>query len=228
MVPTAGDGYPKRFLAVLDRIDAQVDQVFAPWRGRPIPDVAAAVVSTASDHGFVWMVLAGYRARHPGPARWRAVGGLALAGCSSFAVNRVVKRAVGRDRPDARTGSGAVVPPAGPGQEPGRSAPGRQAGLPVRTPTSSSFPSGHTLAATCAALTLGIDAADAAALGAVALAVAASRVHLRHHHPSDVLGGLLIGGALACVTRPLAGRIGGRRGAPKPARPGMGPRSLRL
>lgn len=191
-ITAAGNGRASHFPVALARIDAKLDAVFEPWRGQAVPDIAAAAISTISDHGLIWMGIAAYQGRRPGPARSRAIGGLALAGCSSFVVNRAVKHAVGRARPDA-------VPTSAAG------------GLPVRAPSSSSFPSGHTLAATCAALTLGVDATDTVALGAMALAVAASRVHLRHHHPSDVLGGLLIGAALACLTRPLAGAISRRR-----------------
>ena len=83
----------------------------------------------------------------------------------------------------------------------------------MRTPTSSSFPSGHTLAAFCTAFVLAESAAETAAYVGFAGAVAASRVHLRAHHPSDVVGGAAIGSLLGLALRPLLNRVtpGSRR-----------------
>ncbi len=58
-------------------------------------------------------------------------------------------------------------------------------------------------------------------MSAFATAVAASRVHLRAHHPTDVLGGAAIGSVLGLGLRPLVnavtpgspGRRRGRRSA---------------
>ena len=47
-----------------------------------------------------------------------------------------------------------------------------------------------------------------------ATAVAASRVHLRAHHPTDVLGGAAIGSVLGLGLRPIVNVV-----APGPARP---------
>jgi undecaprenyl-diphosphatase len=89
----------------------------------------------------------------------------------------------------------------------------------VRAPTSSSFPSGHTLAAFCTAFVLAESDAQTAANVGFATAVAASRVHLRAHHPSDVVGGAVIGSVLGLGLRPFVNlvapgqkrRRGGRR-----------------
>ncbi len=79
------------------------------------------------------------------------------------------------------------------------------AGVPVRRPTSSSFPSGHTLAAFCSAAVLSRPGhrAGNAGLYASAAAIGVSRIHLRDHHASDVLGGVVIGTALGLVVRAL-------------------------
>ena len=66
----------------------------------------------------------------------------------------------------------------------------------MRTPTSSSFPSGHTLAAFCTAFVLADSDLQTATNVGFATAVAASRVHLRAHHPTDVIGGAAIGSVL--------------------------------
>jgi len=84
----------------------------------------------------------------------------------------------------------------------------------VRTPTSSSFPSGHTLAAFCTAFVLSETKAETVGYVGFAAAVAGSRVHLRAHHPTDVIGGAAIGSVLGLTLRPVVRLVTpGRRGA---------------
>jgi undecaprenyl-diphosphatase len=173
----------------LDRLDQAIDAAFAPLRGRPEVDRAAAVLSNLADYGFVWVALALLKARRRGPGRRRAVIALAAAGFSSLFVNRAVKAAVARERPEDHLD------------------------VAVRAPTSSSFPSGHTLAAFCTAFVLAESDAQTAVNVGFATAVAASRVHLRAHHPSDVVGGAVIGSVLGLGLRPLVNLVApGRRG----------------
>jgi undecaprenyl-diphosphatase len=73
----------------------------------------------------------------------------------------------------------------------------------VRPPTSSSFPSGHTLAAFCTAVVLSDSPAESAVYLGFAGAVGASRVYLRAHHASDVLGGAVIGVGIGLLGRKL-------------------------
>ena len=176
----------------LDRLDQAIDAAFEPLRGRPEMDRAAVVLSNLADYGFVWVALALLKARRRGPGRRRAVVALAAAGFSSLFVNRAVKATVARERPEDHLD------------------------VAVRAPTSSSFPSGHTLAAFCTAFVLAESDAQTAVNVGFATAVAASRVHLRAHHPSDVVGGAVIGSVLGLGLRPLVnlvapGRRGGRR-----------------
>jgi undecaprenyl-diphosphatase len=186
----------------MTRLDETVDAVFEPWRGRPRVDRAAALVSNLADYGFVWVVLAAVKARSRGPGRRRSVVSLGTAGVSSLVVSRAAKSVVERQRPEEHLEAR------------------------VRTPTSSSFPSGHTLAAFATAVVLPDTTAEMATYVGFAGAVAASRVHLRAHHPSDVLGGAAIGAALGLLLRPVANllapgpRSGSRR---RRTAKGMGP-----
>ncbi|HWE67445.1 MAG TPA: phosphatase PAP2 family protein [Acidimicrobiales bacterium] len=188
--------------------DAAVDAAFAPLRGRPRVDRAAALVSNLADYGFVWVVLATWKGRRRGPGRRRAVLALGTAGVSSLLVSRAAKAAVERQRPEEHLTAR------------------------VRTPTSSSFPSGHTLAAFCTAVVLAETEAQTAAYVGFAGAVAASRVHLRAHHPSDVVGGAVIGSLLGVVLRPLVTLVtpGRRRtgGRGRRSRRGMSGPTYRL
>jgi membrane-associated phospholipid phosphatase len=203
--------------------DETIDAAFEPLRGRPRVDRTAAVVSNMADYGLVWVVLALIKARRRGPARRRTVLALGAAGVSSMVVNRAAKSMVGRERPEEHLDA------------------------PVRTPSSSSFPSGHTLAAFCTAFVLAESDLETAAYVGFAGAVAVSRVHLRAHHPSDVLGGAAIGSVLGLGLRPVVNlvtpgarnrRRGGRGKTPRggPSRPGsrgsrgagMGPQDILL
>lgn len=171
---------------LLGAIDDAGDTLFDPFRGRPWADAAAAAVSNLSDYGVVWVVLAGAKARHPGRGRRRAVLALGAAGTVSYSLNRAVKALAARERPSARQ----------------RHPRGNDV-LRVRPPTSTSFPSGHVLAAFCTAFVLPETRVGRRASLAFATAVAAGRVHLRAHHASDVAGAALLGAASGLALRRL-------------------------
>ena len=156
-------------------------------RGDPRFDGAAKVITGLGDRGLMWAATAAWRARHTGPERSRAVRELAVAGVGSSAVNMAIKAIVGRARPD-RTSAGVT-----------------DGGVPVREPNTSSFPSGHTLAAFCAATVMSQpgDGPGNALLFTSAALVGLSRLHLRAHHASDVLGGAAIGTVLGLASRRL-------------------------
>jgi len=168
-------------------LDDRVDSWFEPLRGNQVADAAARVVSGLGDRGLLWAASTAWRARRPGERRTRAVRALAVAGVESSLVNAALKGVIGRPRPDPadlRLGSNVV---------------------PLRRPTTTSFPSGHTLAAFCAATVLSErdDPAGSALLFACAGLIGISRIHLRAHHTSDVLGGMVIGTALGVLGRRL-------------------------
>ena len=179
--PTPATG----LLAVVDALDDRVDRLFEPFRGNPSIDAAAKVITGLGDHGLLWTGIAAWRGRRSGPTRRAAIRSLGVAGVSSSLVNAGIKRVVGRERPDT---SDLQL---------------SDAGVPVRAPKTSSFPSGHTLAAFCSAAVLSRpgDRRGNAALYAAAGLIGVSRIHLRAHHASDVVGGVVIGTALGLTVR---------------------------
>ncbi len=141
---------------------------------------AVARFSRLGEHGAVWFSIgaAGYaldRRRRP---EWgRAVGAVAGA----FALNTLTKLVVRRRRPE--------IP-----------------GLPplISTPTQLSFPSAHastSFAGACAYSRLGVSAGG---LYGLAGGLAASRLYLGVHYPSDVVAGAVLGS--------VVGAFAGRRG----------------
>ena len=145
-----------------------------------VADQVAQVLSILSDHGFAVAVLVAIEALRSRRSVLDVAGRLAVVGVPILIVNTVAKRLVGRDRPDTAHETPTLV----------------------RRPSSSSFPSGHTLASATAAVALPSSrAGQGAALSGAAL-VGWSRVRLGAHHTSDVLGGLLMGVGLGVVLRP--------------------------
>ncbi len=186
-VRARAEGPAAGFFAAVHAIDELVEGWFEPLRGTPALDGAAKVITGLGDRGLMWVATTLWRVRRSGPDRTRAVRALAIAGAESATINTAIKSLVGRSRPD---GTGLRV---------------IEGGVPVREPTSSSFPSGHTLAAFCAATVMsepGNPSGTALLFGCAAL-VGLSRLHLRAHHASDVAGGALIGIALGIVGRRL-------------------------
>jgi membrane-associated phospholipid phosphatase len=172
---------------ILEVVDATLGGAFERLRGRQGADEAAAIVSNLSDYGLIWVLITLAKARRRGPGRTRAVRALATAGIVSFGVNKSLKTAIGRRRPTTPRPPGTI-------------------GFPVRPPSTSSFPSGHTLAAFTAGTILADSKTEAAAFVGIAAAVGVSRVHLGDHHPSDVVGGAVIGTAIGLVARSLLRR----------------------
>ncbi|HZQ27929.1 MAG TPA: phosphatase PAP2 family protein [Acidimicrobiales bacterium] len=170
--------------------DARVDQAFDRVRGNPVTDRVFYAASALGDHSLIWLMLGalrGLRSEHDWKAAVRV--GVAL-GAESALVNVGIKSLFRRTRPPWET-----TP------HPHR----------LRRPKTSSFPSGHATSAFTAAGLLSEDDPLWPVYYALAALVATSRVYVRIHHASDVVGGIPIG--------ILLGRLG-RRLLPLPARPG--------
>lgn len=139
------------------------------WR-RPRLDPLVARFSSFGDNGHGWVALTWLLGLLRGDLRLAIVGTATVWG--TLGVNSAVKHLVRRPRPVGE-GIAATL---------------------VRVPSSHSFPSAHAATSTAAAIVLGA-ALPGLAPVVVPLAVlmAASRVYLAVHYPSDVLAGVLLG-----------------------------------
>lgn len=163
--------------------DREVDRFFDDHlRGRPTADRLFYAASALGDHGLIWFMLATLRGLRSGehlPAAVRTAVGVAV---ESVVVNGPVKLLFRRSRPVHH------------GLRP----------LPLRTPRTSSFPSGHATSAFCAASLLSENDPFWPLYYAIALAVAWSRVHVKIHHASDVAAGIAIGAVMGHLGRRLS------------------------
>lgn len=164
-------------------VDEQVDGLFARMRGNAVADRVFYTASALGDFGLIWMMLALVRALRGRPNDARAaVRALAATGIESVVVNAGIKSLFARNRPVREV------------EHP----------LPFRTPITSSFPSGHATAAFCAATLLSEGDQLAPAYFAAACVVAASRIHVRIHHASDVIAGAAVGLALGQIAKRIS------------------------
>jgi undecaprenyl-diphosphatase len=161
------------------RFDDAVDAAFDRVRGNPVADRFFYAVTELGDFGLVWMLIGSLRALRGDDEveeLWRLGATLAV---ESVVVNGVIKNVVRRERPVVQH------------ERPHR----------LRIPLTSSFPSGHASSAMTAAMLLGEGRRSAPVYFGLGLVVAASRVYVRIHHASDVVGGLGVGLALGAVAR---------------------------
>lgn len=172
--------------AAFDPLDGLVDDWFeAQLRHRRSVDWVMYGASAVGDHGIVWLGLAGLQAwrRRRRHEEWtrpflRVAIGL---GVESVVVNGPVKLIFRRTRPVHE------------GPRP----------MHLRQPRTSSFPSGHAAAAFFGAALLRDDDPVWPFYYGLAVIVAASRAHVRIHHASDVVGGVITGIALGELVRYL-------------------------
>jgi membrane-associated phospholipid phosphatase len=156
--------------------DTWGDEQLERLRGHALADPLFNSASFVGDFSAIWHVIGVGRAIID-PSKWRqSLAMSALIGAESLFVNQGVKRLFRRIRP-TETGDPRFR---------------------VRRPTTSSFPSGHASAGFFAAaiLTTATGPALAPVWYSVAVVVAVSRVYVRIHHLSDIVGGAALGAAL--------------------------------
>jgi undecaprenyl-diphosphatase len=178
---------PRRADSAVGCFDRAVDDWFEiHLRTNKVANAVFYGASALGDHGILWILLAtaqaARRAQKGAPVEaWRTtllrdIGALAV---ESAVVNGPVKWLFRRERPV---------------QEAPRP-------MRLRQPRTSSFPSGHATAAFFGAALLRDDDPVWPLYYALAVVTAASRVHVRIHHASDVVGGIALGAALGEVAR---------------------------
>lgn len=154
-------------------LDARVDDILEPWRDKRVVVVVFSIASALGDFGILWHIIGLLRAIGSHERFGQALAFSALIGVESLLLNQGIKRLFKRSRPTERGDDRFTL----------------------RKPRSSSFPSGHSSSAFFSAATL-------TALTPwywwplfylFALIIATSRVGVRIHHASDVIGGALVG-----------------------------------
>ena len=166
----------------LDGFDTVVDGAFERHlRGRPAVDRLMYSVTELADFSLIWHLLAAVRGLRSEADAADAVRVSAVLGIESTVVNAGLKQLFKRKRP----------------------IPDFERPHHLRIPLTTSFPSGHASAAMCAATLLSDGRGRAATVGWFGLAglVAASRVHVKIHHASDVVGGAVVGLAVGQVAK---------------------------
>ena len=171
-------------MAAVNALDEAVDDWWdRRLRGRGWADRVFYAASEAANHSILWHSLGAATAlarRRPGIALRTS----SALGVESALVNGLVKSAFRRRRP-----------------VPDQPRPHR-----LRQPLTTSFPSGHASAAMVAAALLSREGTRrwwGPGLYGLAALVAASRIHVRIHYASDVVGGVAAGAALGAAARRL-------------------------
>lgn len=172
---------PPHELGSIHRFDDWVDRQFDRLRGREPHDRIMYALTELGDFGLIWLLIGCARGVRSDRDATKAIRLAACLGAESMLVNGVIKSLFKRERP--------VV------QEP---RPHK-----LRVPLTTSFPSGHASSAVVAAILLSEESALWPLYWALALAVASSRIHVRIHHASDVVGGLLTGAVIGAAARRL-------------------------
>jgi undecaprenyl-diphosphatase len=175
-------GRRTRAVTRVQALDDAVDNWFDGIRG-PVLDPLFYGLSSAADHGLLWLSLGSLRAAVRGEPTIALRLGICM-GIESALTNGPIKMCFRRVRPDDDVAPHEPLP------------------YGMHRPITSSFPSGHAASAFTAAMLLR-DTPLAPALFVLAALVATSRVYVKMHHTSDVLVGSAVGLAMGAIARRL-------------------------
>lgn len=162
-------------------VDDAIDRRVAQLRGHRALDRTMYAASELGDWSLIWHLIGASQALLPGRDPMTAVRLSVILGAESLLVNGGIKSLFRRTRPVWADD----LP------RPHR----------LRTPRSSSFPSGHASAAFTAATVLAQGDPLAPLYYGVAVVVASSRAYVRIHHASDVAAGAALGLGLGLLAR---------------------------
>lgn len=163
----------------IDRFDEIVDGFVDRLRGIAAIDRALYTASEVADFAVLWHLLGVVQGLSRDDGLERAARLSIALGIESALVNGVLKSTFKRSRPVT------VVP--------------RPYNL--RIPVTTSFPSGHASSAFLAAALLSEGSRGKPVFYGAAAVVALSRIHVRIHHASDVVGGAVVGVALGALAK---------------------------
>ncbi|MGZ4693073.1 MAG: phosphatase PAP2 family protein [Acidimicrobiales bacterium] len=171
---------PPHDLGPIARFDQTIDEAFNVLRGNVVADRLFYAATELGDFGLVWVLLAWTHGLRSEKDLATALKLTATLGVESVVVNGLIKQLFKRERPVS--------------QEPRP--------YKMRMPLTTSFPSGHSSTAVVAATLLSVARPRAAPVyWAVAGIVASSRVYVRIHHASDVVGGVATGLVIGTAAR---------------------------
>ena len=170
---------PRQIAVPVRRFDTAIERAFVTLRGKPLVDRVFYTASELGNHSLLWHLVATAQGVRRGGDLAGTVRVVTLMGIESVIVNGGVKSLFRRQRPVHD------------GPRP----------FNLRQPLTSSFPYGHASAAAVFVVVAGEDDALAPLYLALGTLIGASRVHVRIHHPSDVLGGAVVGVALGYALR---------------------------
>jgi membrane-associated phospholipid phosphatase len=162
-------------VSALARADLRLLELVRSAARPPVSDLVGRF-SSLGEHAALWLAAGTLGALVDRPRRARWTRGVLVVG-ATYALNTAIKALVRRPRP-VIDGLPALVP----------------------TPTRLSFPSAHSSTSFAAARAYG-RLVPAAPLYATAAAMAASRVYLGVHYPTDVAAGALLGLATGSAAR---------------------------
>lgn len=167
----------------MSAFDSAGDRILEPLRNNKASVLLFGFASTIGDFSIVWHALGLIRSIGSVERLQQALALSIALGVESLIVNQGIKRLFRRERP---TTSGDHR-------------------FEVRTPSTSSFPSGHASSATFAAIILTSFTGFPLAIlwCTIALIVALSRVVVRIHHLSDIVGGIVTGAILGGIAVPI-------------------------
>jgi undecaprenyl-diphosphatase len=159
--------------------DDRVDAILEPWRNKKFVVVIFTIASAVGDFGLLWHLIGFLRAIGSTERLQHALAFSLLIGIESLLLNQGIKRLFRRTRPTER------------GDE----------RFALRKPRTSSFPSGHSSSAFFSALVLTTMTPWPwwILVYVFAVTIAISRVGVRIHHASDVIGGAIAGTVMGVV-----------------------------